>query len=330
MAETPNLPLRLRRLRRGPRLRDAVADVTLAPEDLIYPLFVSEADQARPVPSMPGVSQLPVRDAADTIQRLADRGLRQFILFGVTPSSKKDPSGSYARNPQAPVNRLLETVAEKGLDVLMISDLCFCEYTDHGHCGSLLAGDDTWIVDNDATLDLLGQTAIAQAAAGASVVAPSGMIDGQVGAVRSALDRAGFTHVTILSYSVKFASSLYGPFRDAGEGGAKFGDRRGYQMDYRRRREWRSELDADLDQGADMVMVKPASIYLDIVHQVRQACNVPVAAYHVSGEYAQLCAAAEQGWIDLEQAGLEVTYAIKRAGADLILSYLAPQLLDWM
>jgi len=330
MDETPNLPLRPRRLRRGPTLRDAVADVTLAPADLIYPLFVSNADQPRPVASMPGVSQLPVSDAADTIQRLTERGLRQFILFGVTPPGKKDPMGSYARNPQAPVNRLLKTVADKRIDVLMVADLCFCEYTDHGHCGALLAGDDSWVVDNDATLDLLAQTAVAQATAGAHVVAPSGMIDGQVGSIRQALDAAGFAHVAILSYSVKFASSLYGPFRDTGEGGMKFGDRRGYQMDYRRRLEWRTELETDLAQGADMVMVKPAAAYLDIVYQVRQACNVPLAAYHVSGEYAQLCAAAERGWVDLRQAGLEITYAIKRAGADLILTYLAPQLLDWI
>lgn len=328
----PNAPFpseRPRRLRHGQLLRDAVADVSLAPHHLILPLFVGEMSEAKPVASMPGVSQLPVKQAVDTIRELSKKGLSQFILFGITPAAKKNAHGSYAADPDAPVNRVLSMVRDEGIQAIMYADLCFCEYTDHGHCGEL-CDDAHWVVDNDRTLEQLGKTAIAQAKAGADVVAPSGMMDGMVGAIRSALDGAAFTRTAILSYSVKFASNFYGPFRDAGEGGMKFGDRRGYQMDYRRSREWRTELIADLAQGADMVMIKPAAAYLDVIHQVRQACSVPVAAYHVSGEYAMLHAAAQRGWLDLKQAALETTYAIRRAGADLILTYFAPQILDWI
>ena len=324
---------RPRRLRRNALMRKAVRDVALSPDDLILPLFVTEASQAKPVESMPGVSQLPVKQAINTIRDLSKRGLFQFILFGVTPGNKKDATGSYAATAEAPVNRVLSQVRDAGIDALLYADLCFCEYTDHGHCGAVVEGqgrDAMGIVDNDRTLELLAKTAVAQARCGADVVAPSGMIDGQVRAIRRGLDEAGYSHVAILSYSVKYASSFYGPFRDAGEGGMKFGDRCGYQMDYRRGGEWRVELEADLAQGADMVMVKPAATYLDVVRQVRDACDVPVAAYHVSGEYAMLHAAAERGWLDLKQAALETTYAIKRAGADLIVTYFGRQALEWI
>jgi len=325
---------RPRRLRRTQAIRDAVADVRLHPSDLILPLFVGDHDQPVPVASMPGVSQLPVSQAVETIKGLARRGLKQFIVFGVTPAGKKDPVGSYALDPQAPVNRVLSEVADAGLDVVMYADLCLCEYTDHGHCGALApspapeASPPT--VDNDRTLELLSQTAVIQAQSGAQIVAPSGMMDGQVGTVRGALDEAGFNQTGIMAYSIKYASNLYGPFRDAGQGHMESGDRCGYQMDFRRSRQWRTELESDIAQGADIVMVKPAATYLDIVHQVRNACDVPVAAYHVSGEYAMLHAAAKQGWLDLKQAALETTYAIKRAGADLIITYFAPDLLEWM
>ena len=285
---------------------------------------------------MPGVEQLPVETALERVATFTARGLRQFLLFGVTPTHKKDAEGTYAADPSSPVNRFLTLARGRGLPAAFYADLCFCEYTDHGHCGVLEhgeAGNSHGLVsdvDNDRTLSNLGKTAVAQARAGADVIAPSGMMDGQVGVIRSALDAAGFTHVAILSYSVKYASSLYGPFREAGEGGMKFGDRRGYQMDFRRSREWRSELEADLAEGADMVMVKPAMAYLDVIRQVRDACDVPVAAYHVSGEYAMLHAAAERGWLDLRAAALEHTYAMRRAGADLIITYFAPQLLDWL
>ena len=321
---------RPRRLRRGVILRDGVADVQRGVRDLILPLFVASGSEPRPVASMPGVSQLPVAAAVDLIRGLSRRGLSQFILFGVTPPNKKDAAGSFAADPDAPVNRTLAAVRDAGLDVLLYADLCFCEYTSHGHCGVLHESDPRWIVDNDRTLEMLARAAVAQARAGADVVAPSGMMDGQVAAIRRGLDDAGFIQTAILAYSVKYASSLYGPFREAGEGGMAFGDRRGYQMDYRRSREWRTELEADLAEGADMVMVKPAATYLDIVHQVRQACSVPVAAYHVSGEYAMLCAAAERGWLDFRDAALETTYAIKRAGADLVITYFADKMLEWL
>lgn len=320
---------RLRRLRRGPVLRDAMADVQVQPSNLILPLFVSPFDHPKPVASMPGVQQLPVSSAVELIRHGSKEGLSQFLLFGVTPDSSKDAAGSFAACPDAPVNRTLAAVRDAGLPVLLYADLCFCEYTAHGHCGPL-CDDPHLIVDNDRTLDALAKTAVAQARAGADVVAPSGMMDGMVTAIRSGLDQASFTNTAILAYSVKYASSFYGPFRDAGQGGMKFGDRRGYQMDFRRRREWRLELQADLDQGADMVMVKPAATYLDVVHQVRQACDVPVVAYHVSGEYSMLHAAAQMGWLDLKQTALETTYAIKRAGADLIITYFAPDLLQWL
>ncbi len=328
---------RLRRLRRSAGLRNALADVTLDVGDLIYPLFVTDATEAKPVTSMPGVSQLPVKDALRTIRKLAGKGVSQFLLFGVTPSAKKDAKGSFARAKEAPVNRLLAEVRSAGLEVVMYADLCLCEYTEHGHCGVLSEGESlkkhehvSVNVDNDATLGQYALAAVAQAKAGADVLAPSGMMDGQVQVIRGALDDAGFQHVAIMAYSVKYASSLYGPFREAGEGGMKFGDRRGYQMDYRRSREWRSEVEADIAQGADMVMVKPAGAYLDIVRQVRDAVSVPVAAYQVSGEYAMLQAAAQQGWLELKPTVLETTYAIRRAGADLVISYFAPQLAEWL
>lgn len=321
---------RPRRLRRGAVLRDALADVSLGLPNLIYPMFITAGDSPRPVSSMPGVDQLPVAVAVERIRQWSGQGLRQFILFGVTPADRKDALGSFAASPDAPVNRTLAGVRDAGLDVVMYADLCFCEYTEHGHCGPLCPDDPRATVDNDATLELLGRTACAQARAGADFVAPSGMMDGMVGAIRAALDAEGFGQTAILAYSVKYASNFYGPFREAGEGGMKFGDRKGYQMDFRRTREWRRELQADLQQGADMVMVKPAVAYLDILAQVRQSCDVPVAAYHVSGEYAMLHAAAQRGWIDLKAGALETTLAIRRAGADLILSYFAPQMIEWL
>ncbi len=307
-----------------------MADVRLSVADLVYPLFVGDQDQPQPVASMPGVSQMTVTSAVDQIQELTKQGLKQFILFGVTRQEKKNPQGSYAWDASAPVNRVLSAVRDAGLDAVMIADLCLCEYTDHGHCGPLCQDDPGWTVDNDQTLDRLAQAADALAHAGADVVAPSGRMDGQVAAVRAGLDQGGWPQVAILSYTVKYASCFYGPFRDAGGGEMAFGDRRGYQMDYRRTREWRSQLDADIAQGADMVMVKPAGLYLDTVRQVRDACALPVAGYHVSGEYAMLHAGTQQGVLDLKQAVLEVTHGIKRAGADLILTYFAPQLVGWL
>lgn len=329
---------RPRRLRRHHLLRDATADVILTPAQFICPLFVTAGDKPHAIASMPGVSQWPVAHAVDEIARLAELGVTQFILFGVPGATTKDARGSEALNPNNVVCQLLQRVRQAKLDVIMHADLCMCEYTSHGHCGVLESHDhspshrhdEELTVDNDATLPLLGQQAVNLAAAGADVIAPSGMMDNMVAAIRHALDAQGHHHTAILSYSVKYASSFYGPFRDAGQGGMTAGDRKGYQMDFRRSREWRTELALDLQQGADMVMVKPAATYLDVIAQVRSACDVPVAAYHVSGEYAMLCAAAEKGWLDLRAGALETTYAIRRAGADMIITYFAEKLAKWI
>ncbi len=330
-AEFPShQPRRPRRLRRGQALRDAVADVRLHPDCLIYPMFVKSGQGWRkPVSSMPGVEQLSPDEAEKDIRRLAAMGLKQFILFGVTEPNLKDECGSHALDPANAVNQTLGRVRQAGIDVVMHADLCFCEYTSHGHCGHLSA-DTKSTVDNDATLEQLGLAALALAKAGADVVAPSGMMDGQVGAIRRALDGAGCPELPIMAYTVKYASSMYGPFREAGEGAPQFGDRKGYQMDYRRSREWRTELALDVAEGADIVMVKPAATYLDVIYKVRMATDLPVAAYHVSGEYSMLHAAADRGWLDLKAAALETTTAIKRAGADLILTYFAPKLVEWL
>ena len=311
-------------------MRDLVADVKLTADDLVLPLFVRHGQGLhKPVVSMPGVAQMSPDRAVEEIEELANQGLRSFILFGVVEPGDKDPTGSAALDADNPVNLTLKHVRDAGVDVVMMADLCLCEYTDHGHCGALHA-DEAVTVDNDATLDLLGQQAVLLAENGADVVAPSGMMDGMVGAIRTALDATGYENMPILSYSVKYASAMYGPFRDAGEGTPQFGNRRGYQMDYRRSREWRTELELDIAEGADMVMVKPAAAYLDIIRQVRDSTDLPVAAYHVSGEFSMIHAAAANGWIDLEDAAVEVTTAIKRAGADLILTYFAGDLLKWL
>jgi porphobilinogen synthase len=278
---------------------------------------------------MPGVSQMSPDIALTTITDLASAGLRSFILFGIVEPTQKDATGSIALSPDNPVATTLRLARDRGIDAVLMADLCLCEYTDHGHCGPL-CDDEHLTIDNDATLDLLGRQAVMLARSGADVVAPSGMIDHMVASIRRHLDAAALTDTAILSYAIKYASAMYGPFREAGEGAPKFGDRRGYQMDYRRSREWRHELSLDLEQGADMVMVKPAATYLDVIRQVREACDVPVAAYHVSGEYSMIHAAAQRGWIDLRSAALEVTTAIRRAGADMILTYFAPDLLKWM
>ena len=310
---------RLRRLRRTPTLRRMVAETRLDVDDLIAPLFVREGiDAPEPIGSLPGVVQHTVATLKQEARELRDLGVPAVILFGVPAT--KDATGSGASDPNGIVQVALRKLrADLGDDVVLMADLCVDEYTDHGHCG--IVGDDG-VVDNDATLDVYARAAVAQAEAGAHVVAPSGMMDGQVGAIRAALDDAGHHDVAILAYSAKYASGLYGPFRDAVDvtiaGG---GDRKGYQQDFRNAREALVEVRADLAQGADMVMVKPALAYLDIVHAVRRHVDVPLAAYHVSGEYAMVKAAAANGWIDHDTVALEHLTAIKRAGADLILTY---------
>ncbi len=312
---------RLRRLRRTPALRDLVAETRLGPDDLVAPLFVREGiDEPQPIASLPGVHQHTVESLRKEAHRLADLGIRGVVLFGVP--SRKDAEGSGAWDPAGIVQvALAELRAELGGGLVLAADLCLDEYTDHGHCGLL---DSRGEVDNDATLEAYARAALAQAAAGADVVAPSGMMDGQVGAIRAALDSAGRRDVAVLAYAAKYASALYGPFRDAVDVTvAAGGDRRGYQQDPRNLREALREVDLDVGEGADIVMVKPALPYLDVVAAVRRRFDVPVAAYHVSGEYAMVVAAAERGWVDAREVALEQLTAIKRAGADLVLTYFA-------
>jgi porphobilinogen synthase len=312
---------RPRRLRRTQAIRDLVAETNVAVTDLIAPLFVREGiDSPIEISSLPGVYQDTVESLRKGVVELASMGVRAVMLFGVP--AHKDSVGSAAFDPEGIVQvALRELYSEVGDDVVLMADLCVDEYTSHGHCG--IVGEDG-TVDNDATLEIYAKAAVAQAQAGAHVVAPSGMMDGQVAAIRSALDANGFDHVAILGYSAKYASALYGPFRDAVDvtivGG---GDRKGYQQDWRNAREALVEVRADLAQGADMVMVKPALAYLDVISAVRREVDVPVAAYHVSGEYSMLKAAAANGWIDHDAVALEHLTAIKRAGADLILTYLS-------
>ncbi len=303
-----------------------VAETTLTPNDLIAPLFVREGiEEPAPIPSMPGVLQHTLASLSAEADRLVSLGVPAIMLFGVP--LVKDPAGLGASDPDGIVQVALEHLAGNlGEKLLLIADLCLDEYTDHGHCGLL---DDRGLVDNDATLERYCEVAVAQARAGAHLVGPSGMMDGQVGAIRKALDDSGFPDVGILAYAAKYASALYGPFRDAVDvqiaGG---GDRRGYQQDPANRREAIREVQLDIDEGADIVMVKPALSYLDVIGEVRRRFDVPVAAYHVSGEYSMVKAAAERGWIDGHAVALEQTLAIKRAGADMILTYFAGELAE--
>jgi porphobilinogen synthase len=312
---------RLRRLRRTPALRRLVAETTVSVDDLVAPLFVREGiDHPQPIVSLPGVVQHTRESLRKEVHELADLGIPAVVLFGVPAA--KDAVGSGAWDPQGIVQLALSDLrADLGDDIVLIADLCLDEYTDHGHCGVVT---DRGEVDNDATLELYQRVAVAQAEAGADVVAPSGMMDGQVAAIRDGLDEAGFGSAAILAYAAKYASALYGPFRDAVDvtivGG---GDRKGYQQDPRNGREALEEIRADLLEGADMVMVKPAVAYLDVIATARAELDVPLAAYHVSGEYAMVQAAAERGWIDGPAVMHEHLTAIRRAGADIILTYAA-------
>jgi porphobilinogen synthase len=325
-SEPLDLPIRLRRLRGQVQLRKALERVVVRRSDVIVPVFVVEGkDVRREVSSMPGVYQMSVDVALGWLGRRAEEGFLSFLVFGVIERSKKDDAGSEALNEENVVCRLLRGAREKKLPMAAITDLCFCEYTSHGHCGVMTADKST--VQNDETVRRLVKQAVNHAKAGADVIAPSGMMDGTVGAVRAGLDAAGFRDVAILSYAVKYASAFYGPFRDAADSAAAFGDRHSYQMDPARGvEEALEEAELDVRQGADMVMVKPAGAYLDVISAVRQAVNIPVVAYQVSGEYAMLEAAAKNGWIDGERAMLESLIAIKRAGADLIVTYYAERL----
>jgi porphobilinogen synthase len=313
----------MRRLRRNETLRSMVRETRLAREDLILPLFVVEGSGRREaIASMPGVHRFSVDQVVLEVKRIADLGIRGVILFGIPDA--KDARGSGADAEDGIVQRATRAIVASVPDLCVITDVCLCEYTDHGHCG-LLDGEE---VDNDASLERLACAAVSHARAGAGIVAPSDMMDGRVAAIRRELDAQGFQDVAILSYAAKYASAFYGPFRDAAQSAPEFGDRRGYQMDPPNRREALREMRLDLEEGADMLMVKPALSYLDILADARREFEVPLAAYHVSGEYSMIKAAGERGWIDADRAMEEALVSIKRAGADLILTYAAAELAE--
>src|SRR5438034_3117156 len=316
---------RPRRLRRTEALRRLVRETHVDAAQLVQPLFVVPGRGVeKPVGSMPGIAQRSVDRAAEECRRLGDLGVPAVILFGVP--ERKDARGSGATDPGGIIPRALGAIREAAPGLVLVTDVCLCEYTDHGHCGVVKDGE----VDNDPTLELLAAEALAHARAGADVIAPSDMMDGRVGAIRTALDAAGFAHLPIMAYAAKFASAFYGPFRDAAESAPQFGDRRSYQMDPANAEEALREVALDIEEGADIVMVKPALPYLDIVRRVKERFGYPVAAYHVSGEYAMVKAAAEKGIVEERAAVLEIMTALKRAGADIIVTYWARELTQWL
>jgi porphobilinogen synthase len=309
---------RPRRLRRNARLRDLVCETSLSSKNFIYPVFVAPGkSQARPISSMPGVAQLSVDRAIQECEEAFDLGVPAVILFGIP--ERKDAMGSEAYAENGIVQQAIRAIKEKLPELLVVTDVCLCEYTDHGHCGIIKNG----TVDNDATLELLAQEALSHARAGADVIAPSDMMDGRVGAIRKLLDESGFAMTPIMAYAAKYASGFYSPFREAAESTPQFGDRRSYQMDPANADEALREVQLDIEEGADIVMVKPALAYLDIIYRVKQRFGYPVAAYNVSGEFSMIKAAGQNGWIEEERIMLEVLLAIRRAGADMILSYFA-------
>ena len=334
---TLNLTVRPRRLRRSEALRRMVRETVLQPADFVYPLFVRPGrDIRQPIHSMPGQYQLSVDQAVEEARAAFERGVPAVILFGIP--AEKDATGSENYDPEGIVPRAIRAIKDALPEMVVISDMCFCEYTDHGHCGIINRPGSPHFnpylpegyLLNDATLELLGQASVVHAQAGADIIAPSGMIDGMVGAIRTALDENGLNHVAVMSYAAKYASAFYGPFREAAESPPQFGDRSQYQMDPANRREALKEVALDVAEGADYLMVKPALPYLDIISDVRGRYDLPVAAYQVSGEYAMLHAAARNGWTDLRRTALESLTAIKRAGADLILTYFAKDAARWL
>ncbi len=312
---------RPRRLRKSEPIRRMVRETRLSVDHLIYPMFAAAGRGIRKeVPSMPGVFQLSVENLCREVREVHSLGIPAVLLFGIP--ERKDPRGKDAYSDRGIIQTAVRAIKEKVPGIVVITDVCFCEYTDHGHCGILTKEGD---VDNDATLEILAKSAVSHARAGADLVAPSDMMDGRVAAIRKALDGEGFPGVPILSYAAKYASGFYGPFRDAAESAPKFGDRRSYQMDPPNVREALREVAQDVREGADLVMVKPALAYLDVIAKVRQAFDLPVAAYNVSGEYSLVKAAARLGWVDGERVMMEILVSIRRAGADLILTYAAKE-----
>ena len=315
--------LRLRRLRRGGTWRRVVRETSLSTDDLVYPLFVVVGEAVRnPVASMPGVFQLSVDLIVEEAREVHALGISAVILFGVPDEGEKDAEGSAGYDPEGLVPTAIRAIREAVPDLLVWADVCLCEYTDHGHCGLLTEEGE---VDGDSSLPLLARAALVYAEAGADAVAPSDMMDGRVGAIRTVLDDAGLTNVPIVSYAAKYASAFYGPFRDVAQSAPSFGDRKGYQMDPANADEALREVELDIEEGADIVMVKPAGPYLDVIFRVKETFGMPTAAYQVSGEYALIKAAADKGWVDEERVMLESLVAIKRAGADLIVTYYAKE-----
>lgn len=332
MNHNPGFPIvRPRRLRRTPGMRDMLRETTLAAADFMAPLFVTHGDNVqREISSMPGVYQWSVDRVVGEVEALARLGVRSVILFGIPAT--KDGIGSENFAEDGITQQAIRAIKASVPEMIVATDVCMCEYTDHGHCGIVRADASagTFSIDNDATLDILRKVVVTHAEAGADIVAPSGMMDGQVATIRDALDRTGFADTTILAYSAKFASGFYGPFREAAESPPQFGDRRSHQMDPANLHEALREVELDIGEGADMVMVKPALAYLDVIRAVKQQFNVPLAAYNVSGEYAMVKAAARNGWIDERSVTYELLLGIKRAGADIILTYFAKEMATWL
>ncbi|MGI8957040.1 MAG: porphobilinogen synthase [Chthoniobacterales bacterium] len=319
---------RPRRLRRTAALRDLVRETHLSPHDFILPLFVNEKITARrPIGSMPGVDQLAPNDVAAEAARAAAAGLQAVILFGIPDEKDEEASGAYAEN--GVVQQAVRAIKRECPDLIVITDVCLCEYMSHGHCGVTRIDGDHFHVLNDESVELLVKTSLSHAAAGADLVAPSDMMDGRIGAIREALDAAGYDQTAIMSYAAKFASAFYGPFREAAESPPQFGDRRGYQMDPGNANEALREAALDVAEGADIIMVKPALPYLDILWRVRERFGLTTAVYHVSGEFAMVKAAADRGWLEERPAVLEIMTGLKRAGADLIVTYWARELAEW-
>jgi len=321
-----NFPtVRMRRTRQNEKLRSLVRETHLNVEQLIYPLFIAEnIDEPREISSMPGILQWPLEHLAREAEQIARLGISAVLLFGIP--SEKDEVGSQAYASQGIIQQAIQRFKAEVPDVLVLTDVCLCEYTSHGHCGVIHNGD----VQNDESLELLSRMALSHVEAGADVVAPSDMMDGRVGAIRHTLDEHGFNSTPIMAYSAKYASGFYGPFREAAGSSPQFGDRRSYQMDPANVREALREIDLDIAEGADIVMVKPALAYLDVIQRVREHCDLPIAAYNVSGEYAMIKAAAQRGWIDERRIVMEVLTGIRRAGADMIITYFAPEVAQWL
>src|SRR5437588_4238613 len=317
--------VRLRRTRQNEKLRGLVRETRLAVDQLIYPLFIAEGiHEPHEIASMPGIVQWPLEQLGREAERIASLGIPAVLLFGIP--NEKDEVGSQAYHPHGIIQEAIRRLKAEIPDLLVITDVCLCEYTSHGHCGVISHGS----IENDESLKLLAQMSLTHVEAGADIVAPSDMMDGRVGAIRHTLDEDAYSSTPIMAYSAKYASGFYGPFREAAASSPQFGDRRSYQMDPSNVREALREVDLDIEEGADIVMVKPALAYLDVILQVREHCNLPIAAYNVSGEYSMIKAAAQQGWIDERRIVMEVLTAIRRAGADMIITYFAPDVAKWL